>query len=1116
MNGEIFEEIEFDRGAKAKETNITGDETMNDDIFNQIASDDDEETEATVLSDTLYIPLGQPKSLKEIPLAFTVPDNIKPVTVKCLTLAWTQTALHELSAIQKATAKDDSASKNLPYCSLLGLLEVGIDSAARIQSNVGLSKSHLNSKIEKEPEPFAYLNCENMEEMQKALRPILNDWITNFIKPFAKKLDGLSEVIDRLEDLHYRNELLTITPLESQVLPWKWSEETGTTQGKNYDFRVLVDYAARAIAGQEIFQGLGTMKRVVSSSASLATGTAELITDPITLPKHTGKFSLVVRLEVVTYPSLHQPLLKIDVSKRRWFSKLKPARYNSANISGFVFSDDYSDRTFRYTVLSQSEKQEKNQQDKKKNWFWAIDKDFEALRGKLKLPLKTPDGQNIDGSQIAFGKASTERCQVVLTHRNGLQEGKHEIDVGVPEIDKLEAFEKIAKILQPIGFQPFDNYSEVKFKKGEAHNLKKNQAASRMINLPTLLGAALEVLEKGDSSDLTPKCLESFEDNELNSLLTKHLDTNLDNIDKGRKALLLVCQLKELKAMIQANQEAIRRLYPNEKLLLVVFYEEHLQTDLKLLQAIIRVLWGDVIELMINRLPANTHGPRESLPGANLKLKERSHHRIKAWDSIVKQLALRKQRTFCLVMAQEWYPNNKHDDSVNKPSSRQALAKIAGSCVQFLLPIEKTKEKELLKLDNFSHRVQAALKDLLSAHSGRIDEVKEKVDKWLKDTPIEARPKEIIGITIVRKQKGRVRGDIGSTFLPIAMRLKVDTGECELCCAYEQGNNSQISPWSKFSDAIAFISQISPVKLADRKNVRQIRFMDFVKQIISNSVDEGNQPLVIIDSSNCVQLWPWLADVRMNSNQINLGQQYERMQDDWKGARLIRVRQDLAPGIIEKKMRYFAETFLEDTRTKKQLATTYEISSASSTMQLFLLSSTNQTGCVAYLSVGRKTLHQESRGQSCYRPTEIHISVKHNAKPIAIFGFILLVQIGLHQMALLLMHHYLVKNPDGSKNKVLNQAGLEVYNIANRPPFTGQLPTPNPLEIVVTLRQKKDEPDRLAALVESLRYGFGHYSDWSSLPAPLFFERVVRDYISEFAIVEDEETEEESDLEQMT
>ncbi|MHC5720538.1 MAG: hypothetical protein ACYTX0_53095, partial [Nostoc sp.] len=114
-------------------------------------------------------------------------------------------------------------------------------------------------------------------------------------------------------------------------------------------------------------------------------------------------------------------------------------------------------------------------------------------------------------------------------------------------------------------------------------------------------------------------------------------------------------------------------------------------------------------------------------------------------------------------MAREFYPdpkgqnNSKHDDRVNKPSTRQALAAMAGSCVQFVLPIEKTQATKLFKLEDFFHRVQAALKDLLSAHSGRIDGVQEKVDKYLKDIPSEARPKEILAITIVRKQRGRVR-----------------------------------------------------------------------------------------------------------------------------------------------------------------------------------------------------------------------------------------------------------------------------------------------------------------------------------------------------------------------
>lgn len=62
----------------------------------------------------------------------------------------------------------------------------------------------------------------------------------------------------------------------------------------------------------------------------------------------------------------------------------------------------------------------------------------------------------------------------------------------------------------------------------------------------------------------------------------------------------------------------------------------------------------------------------------------------------------------------------------------------------------------------------------------------------------------------------------------------------------------------------------------------------------------------------------------------------------------------------------------------------------------------------------------------------------------------------------------------------------------------------------MTLRQPGDDADRIAELVERLRYGFGHYADWTSLPAPLFFERVVRDYVSGFAF--EEATEPEDDV----
>lgn len=1041
-----------------------------DDVITESELEESSETET--IPEKLYIPLGRPKPVNEKPIAtaFTVPDHIPPVILSGVTLAWTKKAIAALAEIQKATRSEQrSQIKNLPYTSLRGLFEVSLTQAARIEPSIGLKRALLYPKNTADPEPFAYLTDTDVSAVSKVLRSVLDSWITHYLKPFAEREEVSAELLERLDELWEENELVAIAPFESQVLPWPWHKQTGTTEAKDkYAFLALADYAARLIAGQEIFKGLGPMRRILSSS-NFSSGIAELISNPISISDQ-GLFSLVVTLEVITFPSLHQPLLKIDVSKRRWLTRLGDPGFDRSNISGFVFSDDYRDRAFSFKVLCR--------QDEDKDWYWGIDGDFSAIQSQLRLPM-----QSYSVQEIASGQIDTDSCRFLLTYRNGLSEtaGQHGIKVGVPEIDKLEAVESVAKLLASAGFQLFDGFTPVPSSKAQ------DDTVSRTINLPTLLGAMLESLIQ-NCSVFTPRFIETLDDSQLDQLLSHYFDLPLEQIYAGRKPLQFKAKLKsqtdELATLIKANQSALRRLYPNEQLLLVIFYESELQTEVKLLQSLIQLLCGGVIEVLVNRLPADTHGPKDTLPGSKSKAKERSQLRRKAWQPITEQLEGRKQRTFCLIMAREFYSNPnqpsqfKHDDSVNKPSTRQALAAMAGSCVQFILPINRRTSAKQLDLGDFFHRAQSALKDLLFAHSGRIDDIKEKFERLLKDVPLENKPKEIIGITIVRKQKGRKRGRIENTFLPIAVRLNVETGRCEMCCAYEKANSLAISPWSIFSDAIGFIAQVSPVKLADKREVQKTRFMDFIRQIISNSVEEGAQPLVLIDSSNCVQLWGWLADIRMNAEQIDLGQQHQWMQQEWQGARLIRVRQGLVPGIIEKTERQLVETTLKDDRQKaklKKLTPDCTLPCASSSTKLFRLTGTNETGCITYLSTGSKRLHDHLRGQSCYRAAEINT---------------------------------MMRNP-ANQEKLVNAGGQAVHRLSKIPPFTDQWPTPNPLEIVVTLRQPSDDPDQLAALVESLRYSFGHYSDWSILPAPLFFERVVRDYISEFAIEESEDVEDE-------
>jgi hypothetical protein len=1034
------------------------------------------------MNDNLYISLGDARTLETIPLVFTIPENLPPVKVNGFILSWTNEALANFSQVHEDLKK----IKNLPYASLRGFLEIKLPNVSRIESSMGLTKLAIKSR-NYEIEPFAYIDGDNAQQITKDLKSILNDWLENYLVPYGQRENVSEKAIERLRELQEENKLLSIKLFQSQIFPWLQHDKSGTAKPYKYSFPALVDYLARLIAEHEIFQELGGIKRIITNNAESC---IKLITNPISLGSK-GLFSLLIDIEIITFPSLSQPLIKIDVHKRRWLSSLKDNGFNPNDINGYVFSKNHSDRVFNFK-LNRRNNLNTNQ------WEWQPDSAFNVLQRELNLPLHISNAK-----QIVKGEASTDDCQVLLTYRDGIQQKKHDIKAGVPEKDKLEAFRAIAEILKLQGIKPFDGYTKVKFPKGTSHS--NNIIASRTINTPTFFSPILEFLQNKYFSDGEKKSIDEMSDQEINNILKESCDFQLSkngiqNLQFNSKN---INQTEELQQLCRANQEAIKRLYPNEKPLLIIFHENECYKTVTLLEAVINILCEDKLELQLQRLPENTprleiklqrlpentHGAKIILPGNNLKNKDRSQLRVKAWRSTAEQIAKIDRPKFCLVMAREFYPNpqdnNKqlHDDLVNKPSTRKALASIGRSCVQFILPPEIWRTSGDLHVSDFIIRAQASIKDLIWAHSGRIDNVKEKVNQWFGDIELENRPKEIIAITIDRKNAGRARGRLENTFLPIAIRTNVETGLSEMCCCYEDSKteNLVITSWQPFTEALFDIANISPISLGKKEDTRKKRFQEFVEQIISNSVKENKKPVVTLDSSNCVKLWNWLNDSKMNLSNIDINSK-NYMQDNWKGARIVRVRQDLAPGIIEDKVKYLTETFLDDTRTKEKLKADKDkqitISAPSSPTGLYKLNVENKTGCVPYLSIGKKTLHQLQRGASCYREVEQD-------------KFLPTEEI----------------DDKGNSKRVKNKAGLEIKTLEKQEPYTDQWATPNPLEIVVTLRQEQDKPDNIAGFVESLRYGYGHFNEWTILPAPLFFERVVRDYISAFTLEEDEAAE---------
>ena len=459
-----------------------------------------------------YVPIGKAKNVETILLAFTIHKDLPPVKVEGFTLAWTKDALANFSKVDE----DIKKIKNLPYASLRGLSEVKLPNISCIEANMGFSRYTISQH---KSQPFAYIDGGNQHQITQALKPILNDWLENYLVPYCQKEGVSNDAVERLRELQEENKLLSITSFQAQIFPWLQHNESGTAEPPHrfYSFPALADHLARLIAGREIFQGLGGVKRIITRKFGSC---VELITDKISLDDK-GLFSLVINLEIKTSNSNPQPEIKLDVSKRRWLKTLKEDSFDSNSINGYVFSKNHSDRVFNFKL-----NRRKNQNTNR--WEWQLDSDFNVLQRELNLPLSI-----FNAEQILRGEASTEDCQVFLTYRDGIQERKHDIKAGVPEQDKLEAFRAIVEILKLQGIKPFDGYTKVKFPKGKSHS--NDISASRTINTPTFFSSILESLENDNILEHEKKSPDQMSNLEINNILKENFKFELS--EKGIKNL---------------------------------------------------------------------------------------------------------------------------------------------------------------------------------------------------------------------------------------------------------------------------------------------------------------------------------------------------------------------------------------------------------------------------------------------------------------------------------------------------------------------------------------------------------------------------------------------------
>ncbi|MBB6017777.1 RNaseH domain-containing protein [Deinococcus radiopugnans] len=303
-------------------------------------------------------------------------------------------------------------------------------------------------------------------------------------------------------------------------------------------------------------------------------------------------------------------------------------------------------------------------------------------------------------------------------------------------------------------------------------------------------------------------------------------------------------------------------------------------------------------------------------------------------------------------------------------------------------------------------------------------------------------PRVVLGFTAIQRDSGQ----FGRHFVALAFRLCTRTARTEARLAYEDRtapHNLQLTPWESPRQILTRLAGASPVTLNSdvHPRQRQAQYQRFVDQTIEGEIAGGESPLVIIDSTHAVNLWPWLADKRIDVENITFGAlDHRNMKVLWQraGLRLVRVRQDNAPQVI-----------------------------------------LGGPGCGAALP-GQAT-HAGEPAQTC-GPT------RAGPRLLRVQGCRIPTYLSVDS------------GPSCTGRREGGQHGEANAGRGVLPASSPARPAagPRPLELSVLLTQPGDDPDQLAGLLGRLSSGHGGHGGGTTLPTPLSFERVIRGHLAAF------------------
>lgn len=751
-------------------------------------------------------------------------------------VAWSSEAIETLRYIHQtsmASAKKMTGQEmlHLPYVSLRTRLNVCQPGWLTLSDDVGLRYFTNESK----PVAFGYLHSNQFNA--ESIYDVMSGWLEQPFARFADKFGSPLAGMRRLRDLLSEGRLVEISHQSIQLYPWG---ATSPAQGE--PFPIAASEIASCLAGQEIFPELGPVYRVVGS---ISGNRAELMT----LPRQEGGgfFSLVCEISLETYPGAIQPLVYTRFIRRRWATSFNEKAFKAQRIGGFAVAPKRRPGiAFRFDV---------NCKD-----GWQTDQAYDDLAAHLDL---LPGYEN---ERITAYPKDAESVALVM-QKAGITESEGSLlDAGVPVADQIDAFDRICKLLSPLGFAPFAGYEEVKHRSPTMPRLSVLKAS---IVLAHLAGINPEEEQAVHSEQTIDARILDLTRRPLSYWFGKKrpaLDANFENFAELVKTLVQKSGL--------VNNDDRKTLY-----VLMQSSEEK-----RWIKSVIELMFGDAVRVVTVDLPCDTHGPQEKLPAANEKLDGRFDERVKAWKQFAREHEFGTRPMF-LVQAAEWYEIGgkwRKDDQINKAAARRTLAAELGATVQYLLPAQQG------KLENYLIRLQAAVLDLVFAHNGHVMGLQAAVERCFPNSA--RRPKVIaaIGSSSVTLAVGQTRTVLA------AVRIDVASGKAQVRIAHQE-SEEVFSPWMRFDEGLAYLARRSRVAIATGKAARGF-FQRFTARVLDDVAESCPNAIVFVDSTRHAKNWSYLKDRVTRSSAVDFDSG-ETVSKACSSLRIVRVR-DLVPTMV--------------------------------------------------------------------------------------------------------------------------------------------------------------------------------------------------------------------------